>query len=213
MAQLSNLKIQHTGQNVDVLIRELNRKLVDIRNVVNLNAINRWDDLRFPVAGIDPVGPGAAPGADSVNGGLRFSPILTEVVAFQAQMPHAWLEGSAIRPHVHWQKTTSAAGDVLWRFEYKHAPIGEVMDAAFTALDSTTLAGGTPDNDTTDEHLITTFSDIDMTGNTISHMLLCKLSRIGGDGSDTYGADARLMEIDIHFETDYPGGSPSLLTK
>ena len=36
-------------------------------------------------------------------------------------------------------------------------------------------------------------------------MLLIKLSRIGGDASDTYGADARLLEFDIHYQINTLG--------
>lgn len=174
---------------------------------------DRWDDLRFPAAGINPPGQASDPDIDTTNGGLLFAAAGTEIVAFQAQMPHAWKEATSIQPHVHWQKTTSASGNVLWRFEYKMAPIGAVMDAAFTALDVTTTVASTPDNDTADEHLISSFGEIDMTGREISDMLVCKLSRIGGDASDTYGADVRLIEADIHYQTDYPGGSRQQFSK
>lgn len=43
------------------------------------------------------------------------------------------------------------------------------------------------------------------TGIQISDMIVWKLSRIGGNGADTYGADARLLEFDIHYQQDAPG--------
>lgn len=159
-----------------------------------------WDDMRFPASAINPPGQASDPDFDTTNGGWLFAAAGTEVIFLAAQMPHAWKEGSTIHPHIHWQKTTSAGGDVLWRLEYKKAPIGEVMDAAFTALDVTTTV--TTDNDTANEHLISGFGEITMVGGQLSDMFLMKLSRIGADGSDTYGADARLLEFDIHFEID-----------
>jgi len=37
----------------------------------------------------------------------------------------------------------------------------------------------------------------------VSDMLICKLSRLGGDASDTYNnQNARFLEFDIHFEVD-----------
>jgi hypothetical protein len=42
-------------------------------------------------------------------------------------------------------------------------------------------------------------------------MMHWKLSRIGGDGTDTYTADARLLEFDIHYEVDSMGSSEELV--
>lgn len=157
-----------------------------------------WNDLRFPASSLQTHA--AFPGFDSVNGGWLFSSTLTEVLYQQAQLPHTWEVGTELIPHVHWMKTTSAGGDVLWRMSYKWASIGEVMDAAFTDVDSTTLVAGTPDNDTANEHLITSFGSLDAKGKGMSDILMMKIARIGGDASDTYGADARLLEFDIHFK-------------
>ena len=79
------------------------------------------------------------------------------------------------------------------------------MDAAFTTLQTSSPIAATPDNDTADEHLITAFSDIGTSGKSISDMLVMKLSRIGGDAADTYGADARLLEFDIHYQLTASG--------
>jgi len=179
----------------------LDEELQSIADLLNVkNAL--WDDLQFPAAAINPPGLGSDPGYDTTNGGYLFDANSTELLFFQAQMPHGWREGSSIRPHVHWQKTTSAAGNVYWQLDYKKTPIGSVMDGAFTTLFNTSTVDGTPDNDTANEHLITALGDIDMTGNELSDMLVMKLSRIGGNGADTYGADARLLEFDIHYEID-----------
>ena len=181
----------------DYLDDELKR-LADLVNVKNV----QWDDLRFPASAANPPGLSSDPDYDTTNGGWLFDASSTELLFFQAQMPHAWREGTIIHPHVHWQKTTSAAGDVYWQLDYKKAPIAGVMDAAFTTLSVTSTVPGTPDNDTANEHLISTFGDLDMAGNELSDMLLFKLSRIGGDAADTYGADVRLLEFDIHYEID-----------
>ena len=72
------------------------------------------------------------------------------------------------------------------------------MDASWTTLESSTVVGGTPDNDTADQHLITSLGEISGSGKGISDMLIMKLSRLGSDAADTYGADCRLLEYDIH---------------
>lgn len=173
-----------------------------------------WEDLRFPATAVNPPGQASDPDVELTSGLLLFAAAGTELVYVFVQMPHAWKEGSAISPHVHWQKTTSAAGNVLWRLRYKHAPLAGVMDAAWSApLDITTPVAGTPDTDTADYHMLSSFDpDIDMTGYPISHCILFEVSRIGGDALDTYGADARLLEFDIHYQID-SAGSTQLFTK
>lgn len=163
----------------------------------------RWEDIRFPVSGINPPGQVSDPDWDTTNGGWLFDASSTELVFVAAQLPHAWKAGSVLKPHVHWQKTTSASGTVLWLLEYKWSPIGDVMDTAFTELSSTTVSPPATDGDTANEHLVTGLGDLAATGKDISDMLMMKLSRVGG--SDTYGADARMLEFDIHYVRDSRG--------
>jgi len=46
-----------------------------------------------------------------------------------------------------------------------------------------------------------------MPGKTLSSMILWRISRIGGSGSDTYPSDARLLEFDIHYQIDSLGSN------
>ena len=166
----------------------------------------RWDDLRFPVQAINPPGQASDPDVEATTGMLLFDAGSTEIVFGVAQLPHSWLEESSIIPHVHWTKTTSAAGNVLWRLEYELVNNGDVAALDYgTALDSVTPVAGTPDGNTANECLISTFGYVDMTDQKISSLVFWKLSRIGGDGSDTYGADARLLELDFHYIRDGRG--------
>jgi hypothetical protein len=165
-----------------------------------------FEDLRFPATAINPPGAASDPDVEAASGLLLFAAGTTELVYALAQMPHSWSEGSGVFPHVHWQKTTSATGNVLWRLRYKMVPINEVMDAAWSANDDVTSpVAGTPDTDTADKHLISSFTEIDMTGKSLSDCILFEISRIGADAADTYGADARLLEFDVHIEIDAPG--------
>ena len=162
-----------------------------------------WDDLRFPAQGINPPGLVSDPDVETSTGLLLFDAASTEMIAGVAQLPHTWNEASTIRPHVHWQKTTSAAGDVLWQIDYEVVNNGDVAPMAYgEQLQAASVASGTPDNDTANELLITPLGDVAMTSKTLSCIVFWKLSRIGGDAADTYGADARLLEFDIHYEID-----------
>lgn len=156
-----------------------------------------WDDLRFPAAGINPPGAGTDPTRDTTDGRLVFSASATNIIAVQVQMPHHWAVGTAIYPHVHWSPSNTDTGNALWRLEYKVANINTVFPGSFTALDKLSAGAGTADT-----HQMASFDPITMTGKTISCMLLMLLSRIGGDGSDTFTGTAKLDEFDIHYQID-----------
>jgi len=170
-----------------------------------------WDDLRFPATAINPPGQASDPDVEAASGLLLFAAAGTELVYALAQLPHTYARGTDLEPHVHWQKTTSASGDVVWQCSYKFARIGETMDSSWTDLESSTVATGTPDTDTADKHLITGFDTIDGTGTDISDCILFRISRLGDDASDSYGADCRLLEFDVHFQSDAPGSDEEFI--
>jgi hypothetical protein len=165
------------------------------------------ENIRIPSTSINPPGQASDPDVEADSGLLLFDDSVTELVFAIIQMPYRTAKDSSIHPHVHWEKTTSAAGDVAWRIRYKNAPVGAVRDAAWTDLGIiTTTAEETPDVDTADHQLVTGFPKIDLTGTDVEHSVLFEFSRVGGDASDTYGADARLIAFDIHYEVDSFGG-------
>lgn len=165
-----------------------------------------WDDLRFPASAINPVGQAAPPTLNVDNGLWEFSATVVNTIAFQVQMPHAWLQGSAIRPHVHWRKKTQGTGTVDWRFEYEFVNVGDTFTDSLTSDEKFTTSPITADDGTALIHLITPFTEIAMTGKRISTMALCKLSRIADDvTNDTYAGVAQLLEFDIHYQIDSYG--------
>jgi len=164
-----------------------------------------YDDLTFPATAVNPPGQPSDPDWDVTTPGWLFDATGTEILHLVGQLPHTYVENSDLMPHIHWTKTTSAANDVYWQLEVAKAPIGGVI-SSFTTTASSTVVAGTPDTNTADKHLITAFPAIDGTGLGISDMLIMKLSRIGGHADDTYGADARMLEFDIHVKS-WPTGS------
>lgn len=164
------------------------------------------EDLRFPAQGINPPGNAGDPDISTTTGLFLFDAAATEMFTVLVQLPHGWQEDSPVVPHIHWRKTTSAAGDVAWKCEYIKMPIGEAAGSTFTSLGIVTdPVDGTPDNDTAREHLITSWGDLEMIGLQISDCILFKVSRIGGDASDTYGADAEMLEFDLHVQLNSIG--------
>lgn len=160
---------------------------------------SRWDDLRFPAQGINPAGSAAPPSVDTATypGSLLFASNTTNTIAGVAQLPHGWVYGSEIRPHVHWSKSTSAGGGVAWQFRFAVADIGGVFSAY---SDWETATASVADSDTAHKHAISSFSAIDMTGVGGSGLVAWQIQRKHDDVSDTYAADARLWEFDIHFQ-------------
>lgn len=162
-----------------------------------------WDDLRSAATAINPPGAASDPDVDPATGLLLFDAGATELVYVAVQLPHGWVEGTTLRPHVHWVKTTSAAGAVAWRMRYRYANVGAVLSDWSTAVTET--APAVSDGDTANKHAITTFGDIDIPDGRLSMMLIFEIARVGGDVADTYGADAALLEFDVHYKKNAPG--------
>jgi hypothetical protein len=160
-----------------------------------------WDDLRFPVSTINPVGLAAPPTLNEENGLLEFSATQTNTVAIQVQLPHSWEQSSFIVPHVHWRKKTEGAGNVYWRLTYEFVNIGDAFTDTPTTANATAAVEGSDDGSAL-VHLLSSFGQVAMTNKRISCMGLLTVSRIGGDTDDTYDGVAQLLEFDIHYQID-----------
>ena len=154
-----------------------------------------WEDLRFPVQSIDPAGSTAPASRDNTDGTLLFSPSAVNIIAGVAQIPHGWLRGTAIRPHIHWAPVTTGSGNVYWRFEYEIRNFGEAF-TGYSTVNTLDAAEGTSEKHQI--HALYT-SEISMTGIKESAIMKWRISRIGNDGTDDYAANARLLEFDIHY--------------
>lgn len=161
-----------------------------------------WDDLRFPSISINPAGAPGPMSFDTTNIGFLAAPAATQMIAIVAQMPHAWKIDSNVVPHIHWMPTTTNTGSVLWRMEYKWTSIFETESGSWTTVDVLTAADGIAF-----KHQLSSFGPISGQGKGLSSILTIKISRIGGDVSDTYTGDALLKEFDIHYEMDSHGST------
>lgn len=159
-----------------------------------------YDDLRFPATAINPAGLTSPMTFDTTNIGFLANATATQSIGIIAQLPHSWKQESTIRPHIHWMPTTTNTGNVLWRMEYKWTNINDTESGSWTTLDILGAGSGTAF-----KHQLISFGAISGVGMKISSILSIKISRIGGDASDTYTADALLKEVDIHFEIDSVG--------
>lgn len=154
-----------------------------------------WDDLRTPATAIPLQGQSGDPDA-AADGTLLFDSSSAEQVSLIYQMPHAWVHGSGVRLHVHWGKSTDAAGDVEWEERHRIAKTNNVPGAW------TEWAGATGRSQTVAANqavLIDSWTEIAMTGCIGSDMLHVQVRRNPAATDDTYAADAVLYDVDVHY--------------
>lgn len=132
-----------------------------------------------------------------------------EEVFFAVQLPHNWVEGSAIIPHVHWTPKLHVPEhplnqNVRWRLEWMWESIGGDFGLTSFVVASThypadsILAPG--------RHYMTAFPALtNNPARKISSMLICRLERDATHADDTYEHDAGLFEIDFHYQIDTLG--------
>lgn len=160
-----------------------------------------WDDLRAPAAAINPPGAESDPDRDAASGWLLFDKALTELIYVTYQMPHGYIEGTDIRFHAHYHKTTSAAGTVAWRMRYRYANIGETWSA--WSDPETVTVPTVSDANTAELQALVSFTPISIPSSRISMNLLIELARVGS--GDTYDADVALSDADCHIQLNQPG--------
>jgi len=144
--------------------------------------------------------------SDSSTGVIikAFDPDVEQEVFFTVQFPHAWVEGSEIRPHVHWVPFTDGGptDQVVWGLEYTWAnPL-----AVFGDTNIIYTSGTVQDAPITEgRHLLSEFQSMTDADKGLSSMMVCRLFRASTDVTDTYDDDAGLLEFDIHFQIDSTG--------
>lgn len=131
---------------------------------------------------------------------LAFDGTSTDTIYFTVKVPHGYKEGSDYLLHVHWVAEDNTTGNVKWQFTYSFAN----ADATFPAPTSVTGVVATPE--VADKHVHTDVATIDGTGQKLSSVILCALSRLGGDAEDTYAQDVYFLEADFHVELNSIGG-------
>jgi len=170
-----------------------------------------WEDLRVPAQNTKLNPANSEPAFESLIGGLYAYKFDTsnadnESVHFIAQMSHKYKEGSDIYPHIHWCPDSTNTGDVYWSFEYTIANVNGTIGA--TTTDEITV----PADGTSLKHQLDEFTTIDGTGLTISHIIICRLTRRSTtQAADTFTGNACFLEFDFHFECDTVGSRTVLI--
>lgn len=165
--------------------------------------VGAWEDLQVPGLAIkggavapDLIGFAGSTGLQvyGFNGGGT-SPI--EEVLFTVQMPHSWLLGTDIYPHVHFTPVNANSGTVKWYLEYTFAEIGATFAGTSTVATSAVAVA-----EVAWRHQLASFSAITPSSiqDGISAIFAGRLYR--DPGQDTYASDAAFLGFDIHYQSD-----------
>ncbi len=136
-----------------------------------------------------------------------FSKTATNVLYFSAQMPHSYDEGTNIEFHIHVAYPDNGAGNSVWYMTYSWANIDGAFPAASNSGNVIVASPATADYH--DDPSIV--ASINGAGKTISSVLLCSISRLGGDGSDDYDNVIYLVSGDFHYQKDTIGSRQQLI--
>jgi hypothetical protein len=117
------------------------------------------------------------------------------------ELPHAYIEGGNITPHIHWCPETNATGNVRWYIDYCWVN----PDDASAFSSATTINVITAAPAVAKQQTFSNFSAISGTGKKISSHFAFRIYRNPADGSDTYEANAILIAVGLHFQTDGMG--------
>lgn len=166
-----------------------------------MNLYAAWDDLRFPAGAIDPAGAASAMTIETdpakMIGTLIASGSKDTDCAGVAQMPHSWIAGSAVYPHIHWLKSTGSSSAVSWCFYYRILGFPGTVAGAWSNAQTMTIAAG--DQTVTNNMILSSAPAIDMTGHKESSCILWRIERLGS--SDADNNDCYLIEVDFHYQT------------
>jgi hypothetical protein len=173
-----------------------------------------WDDLRVPLTSTRAAAnaPDFTQFKDNGAGSTGvfvdlFDKAADEQLFFSLQLPHSWMEGSDICPHVHWLPVANggAGTDVSWGLEYTWANVDAVYGNT-TIIYADTNRGGV-DPLVANTQYVTEFADISGSGKKIGSMLAGRIFRdaAGNGGTDDYDDDAGLIQLDFHALLDSRG--------
>lgn len=163
-----------------------------------LEYFSMFDDMDAPASAVAPI-PAFAPDRDD-DGTLLFDHNTTQQGAVVRQIPHSWKEGTIIYPHVHWSKTTDAAGDVAWEYRYRIINVNQIVPSWSSWIPVATRSFAVASEQ---RLIIDEFPPLTMTTVTLSAMLSIQIQR--NTANDDYGDDARFWEWDAHIEKNKHG--------
>lgn len=123
-----------------------------------------------------------------------------EAMSFTLQLPHNWVDGTTIYPHIHWVPRSTGTGNVQWNLDYSWADLNEISPETFPSATTSSVVISGPF--TMNQHLLSNLTagnvGIDGTGKNYSSVLICRIWRDSGVAADTYNGDCGGLSMDFH---------------
>lgn len=125
-------------------------------------------------------------------------------IHFSLQLPNNWKEGTNITPTVDWFPVTAGGSGtaVRWGLECNKANTGSTLGNTNIIYTTQVLSGNIS---VAKNYMTSHFTDMSMSGNTVSTVLMCRLFRDSAHALDTYTGVAGLLFIDFNYEIDSLG--------
>lgn len=174
----------------------------------------RWQVFQYDDIAIDaqslPAGAASpdlipVPGAPNISAYGYDGNNTTESKGGTMELLHGYREGSDLWPHVHWSPTDNNTGNVRWVFEYVvFDPVANEFRAP-VILTAIQAAGGLGPNGRPIQHNVEFNLAIPGVGLTIGCQIRFTIRREPGNAADTYGSDAILWAVGIHYEINSQG--------
>jgi hypothetical protein len=167
-----------------------------------------WDDMQISFSNAKAPASNAPNWVAYKNSEVpAFSKTATNVLYFTAQLPHSYKEGSNMDFHIHITYPDAGVGNSTWYFTYSWANIDGTFPGASNSGNVIIPSHATADYNDMAEIMGT----INGAGKTVSSILLCSISRLGGDGSDNYDNVIYLVSGDFHVQRDTIGSKQQLV--
>lgn len=169
---------------------------------------SRWEDIPVVVRTTGTYAPDYAVFQPDGTGGLRLYEFRSDAVRevfFELQIPRGVVQGSKVKPHVHFVTANTRNYDkVRWNLEYT---IRDVDSA--TAYDApTTITGDYTFGDNMAYKHLTQAIDsaaINLSKTTSGAVLVGRLWRAGGTSPDTFAGHVQLLGLHFSFQRDNNG--------
>lgn len=184
---------------------DTNNMTTAIDGFVTLNGTARAAiDIKFPMTRLKKGG--ISDPAETLVGvtyTFGFDATSDEEVFAKAELPHIYSNGTDLQAHFHWAPSDGTAGNVTWGLEY-HITRPENNEVLTEATTTAIVVDAT--QSLQDEHLES--GDIVISGTGVQsgdfvHLRIFRDANASeGGASDTYAADANLIEFDIRIMVD-----------
>lgn len=175
----------------------------EIKDVVNQNAGDRWDDVLVPILATVPKST-FEPTVATFGPGIVYGFDLNDEVYFNVQLPHRMKEGEDINFHLHGMLENTVDSETTYNFKftlsYAWANINDDYGTSQTKSQQFTV------NDVSNTtHKIWDMGDLTGTGKKISSILICNLKRIDDDIATEYPGEIYISSVDFHVLMDDRG--------